>query len=360
MKALFTPSRRQVLSLLSSGAAATAGMSLFPGIGHAATKITVLNWQGYGTDEAWAVKAFTEKTGIEVVHDYFSSEAEMLTKLRTNPGVYDVVLINSARNQQAAGESLLAPIDFAKVKNAAGLAPELREHGNLKTDGKIYGVAWVWGITALATREGSRKPDSYAALADPAFKKVALFDDAVTGVAIGALLTGQDMNNPKDLAAVTEKLKAIKPNLQSLWSSEDQWNKAFAAKEFDLSIFWSGASVRSKRNSKLPVEFIVPKEGGIGWLDSLTVPASSKNADAALAFIDYMIDPAFYVEWATKIGAPASANTAAMEKLPADDLNRLIHKPEYLKTMTLQSALPDDRREAFNNLWQEVKAFYAA
>jgi len=28
--------------------------------------------------------------------------------------------------------------------------------------------------------------------------------------------------------------------------------------------------------------------------------------------------------------------------------------------MTIQSALPDDRRESFNNLWQEVKAFYAA
>ena len=59
-------------------------------------------------------------------------------------------------------------------------------------------------------------------------------------------------------------------------------------------------------------------------------------------------------------GAPASANNAAMEQLPADDLNRQIHKPEYLASMTLQSALPDDRREAFNNLWQEVKAFYAA
>jgi spermidine/putrescine transport system substrate-binding protein len=45
--------------------------------------------------------------------------------------------------------------------------------------------------------------------------------------------------------------------------------------------------------------------------------------------------------------------------LPADDLNRLIHKPEYLKSMSFQSALPDDRREAFNNLWQEVKGFYA-
>lgn len=350
--------RRSFLTIM--GAAAAAGLAR-PRLARAATSITVLNWQGYGTDEAWAVKAFTEKTGIEVVHDYFSSEAEMLTKLRTNPGVYDVVLINSARSQQAAGEDLLTEIDFSKLQNAGGLSPELRNHPNLNTAGKVYGVPWVWGITALATREGDAKPDSYAALSDPSHKgRVALFDDAVTGIAIGALLSGQDMNNPTDLAAVTEKLKAFKPNVKLLWSSEDQWNKSFAAKEFDLSVYWSGASVRSRRISKLPVEFVVPKEGGIGWLDSLSVPATSTKQDAGFAFIDYMIDPGFYVEWATKVGAPASANSAAMEKLPADDLNRLIHKPEYLKTMTLQSALPDDRREAFNNIWQEVKAFYAA
>jgi spermidine/putrescine transport system substrate-binding protein len=349
--------RRSFLTTI--GAAAVAGVAK-PKSAWAATTITVLNWQGYGTDQVWAVKAFTEKTGIQVVHDYFSSEAEMLTKLRTNPGVYDVVLINSARSQQAAGEDLLTEIDFSKLKNAGGLSPELRNHANLNTAGKIYGVPWVWGITALAVREGGTKPDSYAALGDPANAgRVALFDDAVTGVAIGALLSGQDMNNPTDLAVITKKLKAFKPDVKLLWSSEDQWNKSFAAKEFDLSVYWSGASVRSRRNSKLPVEFVVPKEGGIGWLDSLSVPATSTKKDAALAFIDYMIDPGFYVDWATKAGAPASANAAAMEKLPADDLNRVIHKPEYLKTMTLQSALPDDRREAFNNLWQEVKAFYA-
>jgi spermidine/putrescine transport system substrate-binding protein len=340
---------------------ATAASLYIPMRARAAGTITVLNWQGYGTDEAWAVKAFTEKTGIEVVHDYFSSEAEMLTKLRTNPGVYDVVLINSARSQQAAGEGLLAEIDFSKLPNAEGLSPELRDHANLKTDGKIYGAPWVWGITALAIREGASRPDSYAALADPGLNgRVALFDDAVTGVAIGALMAGQDMNNPSDLAVVTENLKSFKPNVKLLWSSEDQWNKSFAANEFDLSVYWSGASVRSRRNSNLAVEFVVPKEGGIGWLDSLSVPATAPNPDGALAFIDYMIDPEFYHEWATKVGAPASASAAAMERLPADDLNRVIHKPEYLKTMTVQSALPDDRREAFNNLWQEVKAFYAS
>src|SRR4029450_13533457 len=30
-------------------------------------KITVLNWQGYGTDEKWALEAFKKATGIEVV-----------------------------------------------------------------------------------------------------------------------------------------------------------------------------------------------------------------------------------------------------------------------------------------------------
>jgi spermidine/putrescine transport system substrate-binding protein len=358
---MITTTRRQTLGLIGTGALAAAATTMMPRQSRAATKITVLNWQGYGTDEAWALKAFTEKTGIQVVHDYFSSEPEMLTKLRTNPGAYDVVLINSARTQQAAGEGLITPIDLSAVKNAAGLSPELKGHSNLQLDGKTYGASWVWGITSLAIVEGAPKPDSYAALGDPSHKgRVALFDDAVTGVAIGALLSGQDMNNPKDLAAVTAKLKGFKDNVKLLWSSEDQWNKSFAAKEFDLSIYWSGAAVRSKRNSKLPVEFVVPKEGGIGWLDSLCVPTGAPNAAAALTFIDYMIDPTFYVEWATKVGAPASANATAMEKLPADDLNRLIHKPEYLKTMTIQSALPDDRRESFNNLWQEVKAFYAA
>ena len=227
-------------------------------------------------------------------------------------------------------------------------------------DGKTYGVAWLWGMNALALRDGRPKPDSYTALADPAYAgKVGTYDDAVNSVAVGALVTGQDMNDPKNLDSIKAWLKTLKPNVKTLWSSEDQWDKAFSAGEFDLSIFWSGASVRSKRNFKLPVEFIVPKEGAIGWLDSLTIPATSNNKDAAKTFINYMIDPGFYVEWATKVGAPASANASAMDKLPADDLNRRVHDPKYLATMTLMAPLPDERREAFNNLWQEVKAFYA-
>lgn len=351
--------RRQTLGLIGGGA--LAATALRPRLARAATKITVLNWQGYGTDEKWALEAFKKATGIEVVHDYFSSEPEMLTKLRTNPGAYDVVLINSARDAQAVADGLIIPLDFSKIPNSKGLTPELMNHPNLVHDGKTWGCAWVWGMNALAIREGMDKPDSYAALSDPKYKgKVALFDDAVTEVGVGALTSGQDMNDPKDLDKVKAVLKAIKPDLKMMWSSEDQWNKSFAAGDFDLSIYWSGAAIRSKRNSNLPVEFVVPKEGAIGWLDSLSIPKTSTNQDAAYQFINYMIDPDFYYTWATKVGAPASANQAAMDKLPADDLMRQVHKPEYIKTMQVMGALPDDRRQTFNNLWEEMKAFYAS
>lgn len=327
----------------------------------AASEITVLNWKGYGTDEAFAIKDFAAKTGIAVKHDYFNSEPEMLTKLRTNPGAYDVVLINSARTQQAQSEGFLEAIDFDAVANAKDLSPSLKGNPNLQAGGKSYGVAWVWGMNSLAVRHG-KVPDaqSWAIFTDPKYAgRLALLDDSTTAIGIGALLTGQDINNPKDLNAVVAALKAMKPNVKLLWSSEDQWNKAFAADAFDISVYWSGAAARSVKVHKLPVDFIVPKEGAIGWLDGLSVPASSSKKQAALQFINYMIDPTFYVTWATQAGAPASANTVAMAQLPADDLNRQIHKSEYLTKLQFMSALPDERRQAFNDAWEEVKAFYA-
>jgi len=352
--------RRNTLQLISASLIASAGYSLLPRKAAAAGTITVLNWKGYGTDEVWSTKAFQEATGIEVVHDYYSSEPEMLTKLRTNPGAYDLVVLNAARCAQAMAEDLIVPIDYSKVPNIASVAEDLRSNKNFNKDGVGYAVPWVWGMTALAMREGLPKADSYAVLGDAAYKgRVAVQDAAVGMISVAALLTGQDMNNPKDLDLVKETLKGFKPNVKLLWSSEDQWSKSFAAKEFDVATYWSGSSVRSRHVSKLPVDFVVPKEGAIGWVDGLGVPVGAPNMEGALAFANWMIDPKFYVEWATKIGAPASSNAAAMEALPADDLSRQIHKPEYIATMSIMSALPDERREAFNNLWQEVKAFYA-
>jgi spermidine/putrescine transport system substrate-binding protein len=321
-------------------------------------ELHVLNWQGYGTDEPWALEMFEQKTGIKVVHDYFNSEQEMLTKLRTSPGAYDVVLINSTYTEQAAKEGLIQPIDTAKIANFGDLIPSMRDSSYLNIGGKTYGISWVWGMTGLAynTQDLPQAPNSIEVLWDPKLAgKISLRDDAVEVVSFGAIATGQDMNHPKDLDKIRAKLLALKPQIKTFWSSEDEWNKYFAAKQFDVAAYWSGSAARSATNSNLPVGFFIPKEGGIGWFDGLSIAAGAPNPDGAAAFIDFMVDPAFYVEWATRVGAPASANAKANAMLP-EGMAKAIHTDQAaIDRLTFMAPLSDEERQRYQDLWAEVK-----
>lgn len=326
-------------------------------------KITVLNWQGYGTDEAWALEEFKKKTGIEVVHDYFNSEPEMITKLRTNPGAYDVVLTNCAWNGVASKEGLVQAIDTAKIASFKDLTPGFRDSKLLNDGGKTYGVAWVWGMTAVAynTNVFKKKPESIEVLWDAKeAKRVAFRDDGIEAVSFAAIATGQDINHPKDMAKIKEKLLALKTQVATLWSSEDEFNKLFSAKTFDVSPYWSGSAARSKSNFKLPVGYVVPKEGAIGWFDGLAIANKAPNLDGAEKFISYMTDPDFYYTWATKVGAPASANPKGNDKLPADDVAKKIHSDKAaIKRLQYMGPLSDEERQSYSDLWTEVKAEFA-
>ncbi|MFN4142849.1 PotD/PotF family extracellular solute-binding protein [Aestuariivirga sp.] len=349
---MMTINRRILLGAMSAAAfAATAGFA------HAAGEIRVLNWQGYGTDEAFAVEAFEKKTGVKVVHDYFTSEQEMLTKLRTNPGAYDVVLVNSAYTGQAKDEGLITKIDTSDMPNVKDLAPNMGQNPDLVPNGEVYGVAWTWGATGLAVNTGEVKPlpTSLNVLWDPQYAgKVSIRDDGVEAVQFAAMALGQDMNDVKDLDAVKAKLQQLMPQIKTFWSSENDWNQFFSAGDFTVSTFWSGGAGRSASKG-LPVAFIVPDEGAVGWLDSLAIPTASKNQEAARAFINWMIDPEFYVQWAAK-GAPSSANSKANAALPDTDFNKkTFADPAVVARVQFMKPLADDKRKAYTELWQDVK-----
>lgn len=357
--------RRALLGVFA--AATLAGGTLAGGIlgaarGAAAEELHVLNWQGYGTDEPWAIEAFEQQTGVKVVHDYFNSEQEMLTKLRTSPGTYDVVLINSSFTGLAAEEGLIQPIDPASIGNFADLSEKMRDSPYLNMNGKMYGVAWVWGVTSFAynTQKISPAPTSIQALWDAAHAgKVGWRDDAVEAIQLAAIATGQDMNNPADMDAIREKLLALKSQIKTFWSSEDEWNKYMAAGDFDIAVYWSGSAERSKKTFNLPVDFVIPAEGAIGWFDGLSIATDAPNAEAAAKFIDYMVSPAFYVKWGSAVGAPASANEKANAELPADAFNsQVLGDPAVVARLQFMAPIEEDRRQQYLELWQEVKTSF--
>jgi spermidine/putrescine transport system substrate-binding protein len=323
-----------------------------------AAEIRVLNWQGYGTDEAFATEAFEKKTGNKVVHEYFTSEQEMLTKLRTNPGAYDVVLINSAFTDKAKAEGLIAKIDTSDMSNVKDLTPSMGKNADLAPGGDVYGVAWTWGVTSLTVNKDkvTPAPTSLAVMWDPQYAgKVSIRDDGVEAVQFAALATGQNINDIKDVDAVKAKLKALVPQVKAFWSSENDWNQFFSAGDFVVSTFWSGGAGRSA-SKNLPVSFVIPQEGAIGWLDGLSIPTTSKNPEAARAFINYMIDPEFYAAWAAK-GAPSSANAKANAALPDTDFNKMaLSDPAAVARVQFMQPLSDEKRKQYLELWQDLKS----
>jgi spermidine/putrescine transport system substrate-binding protein len=351
--------RRQGLGL----AAGALALALSATSALAGGEIKVLNWQGYGTDEKWALEMFEKKTGIKVVHDYFNSEQEMLTKLRTSPGTYDVVLINNIYVMEAAKEGLIQAIDTGKIGNFADLSPSMRDSDRFVMDGKHFAISWVWGLTSIAynTEKVKGPVDSLAALWDPANAgKIGLRDDALEAIQLAALATGQDMNNPADMGKIKEKLLALKPQLKTFWSSEDEWNKLTAAGDYHVAAYWSGSAARAKKAFKLPVEFVVPKEGAIGWFDGLAIAANAPNPEGAAQFINFMVDPEFYVKWDTDVGAPASANGKANAALPAEAMNRaVLGDAEVVKRVQWMAPLTDEQRKTNQELWDEVKTSIA-
>lgn len=323
-----------------------------------ADEIRVLNWQGYGTDLEWALADFTAATGHTVVHEYFTSEQEMLTKLRTNPGAYDVVLINSAYTAQAQAEGLLAPIDPVKIANFADLDPSLSGAEDLNPGGALHGVPWTWGLTSIAVSNDafSAPPTSLSVLWDPALKgKVSIRDDGLEAVQFAALATGQNLNDITDLEAVKAKLTELMPQITTFWSSENDWNQFMSAGDFVVATYWSGSAARSIGQG-LNVTFIVPDEGALGWLDGLSIPATSTKQDAAHAFIDWMVDPDFYVKWDAE-GAPATSNMKAAAALPETSFNRkVLGDPAVVAKVQFMKPVSDEKREEYLKLWQDLKA----
>jgi len=358
----WTTSRRTVAGLAMS--LAVLGFSGVAGVAPAAAdEVRVMNWKGWGTDEAWAVSEFEKETGTKVVHDYITSYPEVFAKLRTNPGYYDVVVLNAAFVGQAAKEGLIQPIDTAQISNFADLYPDMRDSDALNIDGKVYGVAWIWGGTSVTydTNVFKEPPTSLEVLWDPAYKnRVCWRDDPEDSVRFAALALGQNPDKPEDMEAIKAKLRELKPQIKAFWKSEDEWRKLVAAKECDLSIFWTSSAEKAVIEDKLPVKYIVAKEGAIGFRDALTIATNAPNLKAANAFIDYMTGKGFYAGWVKAGGAPVAANSKAVEDLPESSLTReVLALPENLKRVNFKGPLSDEQRQAYLDLWQETKAYFA-
>ncbi len=271
-------------------------------------QLRVYNWSDYISLDT--LKRFEQETGIKVTYDTYDGNEILDAKLRAGRSGYDLVMPTASpfmANQLRA--NLFQPIDRAKIPNHATLDPTVMKRLEGYDPGNRHGVPWLWGTTGVGyNRERILKlmPDapvySLRMIFDPAviskFKScgVIVLDSAtdVIPAALNYLGRDPDSKKPDDLAKAVEVLMAIRPFVRRWHSSE--YINALASGDACLAFGFSGdvkqAAKRAVAAKKgVTIEYAIPVEGALTWIDTAVIPADAANVDNAHRFLDFMLRP---------------------------------------------------------------------
>jgi len=325
--------------------------------GQAKGPLVVLEWSGYEQPEFW--RQFAEKhPDVKVEYTFFAEDSEAYAKLQSG-FVADVVHPHIGWLELYVDNDLLQPIDTSKLSNWPKVMPELARLGQV--DGVQYLVPWEWGYDSILVRTDkvAEVPDSWADIWDPQYKgHVSIYDSAEAAVVMTSLALGYDPYSLTDaqLEEVKQKLIELKPNLLGYWTDYTEINQQVATGEVWVAVnTWPDAYVAVKAEG-VPVEYINPKEGRIGWVYGFCIPKSSKFPDLAHDYIDATLADDAMLYMATSYGYGASNADIIPQMDPEIVRIMQLDTPDVLRQARFFQSLTEEQRQTWTTLWDEVKA----
>jgi spermidine/putrescine transport system substrate-binding protein len=278
----------------------------------------VYTWAGYTDDTLAAL--FTERTGIDVVIDIYDSNEVMLAKLQAGGGdAYSVIYPSDYMVAQMLELDLLTELDQSQLTGLTDLYPTWENPAY--DPGNAHSVPYSWGTTGiLYNRElvdtEIRDWDDLWANTDTLSRRITLLDDVreVMGAALKSLGYSYNSTDPAQIEEAFQKLVELKPAIAAFQSFgwEDQ---ILSGDLLSVMSFSVDAIAATLENSDL--EYIIPASGASVWTDTMVIPKSAPNAEAAYAWINMMLEPEIVAEVIERLYF-ASPLRSAVAQLSAD------------------------------------------
>jgi spermidine/putrescine transport system substrate-binding protein len=320
-----------------------------PDLGEMEKELKICNWSDYIAEDT--IANFEKETGIKVTYDTFESNEELIGKLQAGATGYDLVCPSGYAVQVLLAIGLLEPLRPKYLTNLGNVAPQFRKTAFDPTD--AHSVPWQWGMTGIAFRKDKVKavPDSWAVFHDPQYKgKLTMMDDMRDVIGAWLKFRGKSVNSvvPEELAAAKADALVAKALLQSYVSAPVKGQ--LVAGDVWIAQLWNGDTLQAKVEND-QIDWILPKEGGVIWCDSMVMPKGAPNKRAAHAFLDYILRPEVgaAISDFTGYGSPNAAATAKM-KVPV-----AYPSDEQMKLLEFQSDLAG-ASAAWDQIWTEIKA----
>ncbi len=312
-------------------------------------------WSAYLPDEVLA--EFTHRTGIRVRYDTYDSNEALLEKLQSGVADYDIVVPSDYMVQILSAEGLIQEIDHSRISTWGHLDPKFLNK-DFDPDNK-FSMPYFWGTTGIGFNR-QKFPDgvdSWAVMFDPAHAgRILMLDDVREVFSVALKYLGHSVNetDPDILRKAADLLKQQK-RLVRTYNSGD-FHNILASGDVDLAHGYNGQLAEVIAAAPERLGYVVPKEGGVFWMDSLCIPAKSRNVDNAYAFLSFIMEPEINAKIVNAVSY-ASANKAAKQFIdpailqdeaiyPPDDI---IDRCEFLEDVGEAATL-------FDRLWTEIKA----
>ena len=240
------------------------------------------------------IEKFEKETGIDVSVDSYTSNEDLLTKLKSGATGYDVVMPSQHFVAIMIQEGLLEDIDADQMQ-AFGAIDERWKKQWWDPEGQ-YSIPFAYGSSGYTVnRDKYEGPiDSWEYFFRPTGDlqgSIAVFatPDEVISAAQNYLGIEYCSENPEEMKRVLDLLMEQKPHVATY--SNDNIGSRIGGGEVAMHNWWDGDTLRARMNDGANIEYASPKEGLVGWLDSFVVPKGAPNLENAKRFIEFMSTP---------------------------------------------------------------------
>ncbi len=344
------------------GVSAYENEDYYKNTGLEGTEINVFNWGEYISDsyEDGCIdvnREFEKLTGIKVNYVTYESNEDMYPKIKNGGASYDIIIPSDYMIERMISEDMLLEIDTALLPNYKYISEEYR---NMYYDpDNRFSVPYNVGMVGLIynTTMVEEAPTSWTALWDERYAgKILMIDNPRDAFAIPQKILGYSLNSTdeKELSDVAQMLIEQKPLLQG-YVMDEIYNKMESG-EATMVPYYVGDFVLMK-DINPDLDFVYPEEGVNIFVDAVCIPKCTQNYDAAMLYINFLLDPVVALSNAFYIGY-ATPNTGVMEHPDYAEMREneyLYPSEENMPSTEYFRNLPQETLDRFSELWNEIR-----
>lgn len=324
------------------------------------TSINVYNWGEYISDGSEGTvnvnKEFEELTGIKVNYTTYETNEDMYTKIKSGGANYDIIIPSDYMIERLRIEGYLQKINFDNIPNYKNIMDEYKGLYFDPTD--EYSVPYNVGMVGVIYNSKIVKgtPTSWDLLWNEEYKgQILQFKNSRDGFATAMFLEGIDVNtqNESEWRRAYQKLVDQKSVVQS-YVSDEIFNKLEAG-DAAIGAYYAGDFLLMQ-DVNPDLKFYYPEEGTNIFVDSICIPSSSKNKEAAELYINFLLSEDIALANAEYL-CYATPNKTVLEneEYSLRDSEILYPKKEDMPKVEYYHNLDPDTLNLMTSLWSKLK-----